>query len=123
MMKFTRAQARALQAYDWPGNIRELKNVIERAVILSDGNSLRFDILPSKAPLKQPAPAMPTPTQSKAILTEADMRDFQKQNVLKALEQTRWRVSGERGAAALLGIKPTTLADRIKSYGLKKPNR
>jgi len=123
MMKLTRAQAKALQAYDWPGNVRELKNVIERAVILSDGSSLLFDVLSSKAVAKQDGPAAPAPKQSSAILTEADMRDFQKQNVLKALERTRWRVSGERGAAALLGVKPTTLADRIKSYGLKNPNR
>jgi transcriptional regulator with GAF, ATPase, and Fis domain len=51
------------------------------------------------------------------------MRQFQKQNLLQALKQTGWRVSGRNGAAELLGIKPTTLADRIKSFGLRKPAR
>ena len=123
LMKLTRAQAKALQAYSWPGNIRELKNVIERAVILSDGSSLRFDLAPTMPTAKPAVPDTASPSQFPRILTEADMRDFQKENLLKALEQTGWRVSGERGAAALLGVKPTTLADRIKSYGIKKPNR
>jgi transcriptional regulator of acetoin/glycerol metabolism len=122
-MKLTRAQAKALQAYSWPGNIRELKNVIERAVILSDGSSLRFDLAPTMPTAKPAVPDTASPSEFPRILTEADMRDFQKENLLKALEQTGWRVSGERGAAALLGVKPTTLADRIKSYGIKKPNR
>ena len=123
LMKLTRAQAKALQAYSWPGNIRELKNVIERAVILSDGSSLRFDLAPTMPATKPAVPDTATPSEFPGILTEADMRDFQKENLLKALEQTGWRVSGGRGAAALLGVKPTTLADRIKSYGIKKPNR
>ena len=123
LMKLTRAQAKALQAYGWPGNIRELKNVIERAVILSDGSSLRFDLAPTMPAAKPAVPDTATPSDFPGILTEADMRDFQKENLLKALEQTGWRVSGGRGAAALLGVKPTTLADRIKSYGIKKPNR
>jgi len=123
LMKLTRAQAKALQAYSWPGNIRELKNVIERAVILSDGSSLRFDLAPTMPAAKPAVPDTATPSEFPGILTEADMRDFQKENLLKALEQTGWRVSGGRGAAALLGVKPTTLADRIKSYGIKKPNR
>lgn len=57
------------------------------------------------------------------MLTEKEMREFQKKNLVAVLEQTNWRVSGQGGAAELLGICPTTLADRIKTFKLKKPNR
>jgi len=119
-LRLTRAQAAAIEAYDWPGNVRELKNVIERAVILSRGNSLRLDLsLPQAqaglAPGSEPAPA------AGHVYSEAQMRALQKQNLVAALEQTGWRVSGKNGAAELLGIKPTTLADRIKSFGIERP--
>ena len=55
------------------------------------------------------------------ILTEKQMRKFQKQNLLNALQETSWRVSGADGAAELLGVKPTTLADRIRAFGLRRP--
>jgi transcriptional regulator with GAF, ATPase, and Fis domain len=55
------------------------------------------------------------------ILTEKDMKILQKKNLLAALRQTNWRVSGKGGAAELLGVRPTTLADRIKSFGVRKP--
>ena len=121
-MKLTRAQAEAIEAYDWPGNVRELKNVIERAVILSAGNTLRLDLsLPGDARASliatDPAPAAPE------VLTEEQMRAFQKRNILAALERVGWRVSGKHGAAELLGIRPTTLADRIRSHGIKKPRK
>ena len=57
------------------------------------------------------------------ILTEEEMRDYQKRNLARALEQTRWRVSGPNGAAQLLGVKPTTLADRIRAFGIKRPGK
>jgi transcriptional regulator with GAF, ATPase, and Fis domain len=56
------------------------------------------------------------------ILTEKDMKILQKKNLLAALRQTNWRVSGKGGAAELLGVRPTTLADRIKSFGVRKPH-
>ena len=56
------------------------------------------------------------------VLTEIEVREFQKNNIIKALRQSDWRVSGKDGAAELLGIRPTTLADRIKSMGIRKPN-
>jgi transcriptional regulator with GAF, ATPase, and Fis domain len=122
-LKITASQARAIGAYDWPGNIRELKNVIERAVILSQGSNLRLELsLPEKAPETDKASAA-TPVVPGGILTDKQIRELQKQNTLAALRQSQWRVSGENGAAELLGIKPTTLNDRIKSYGIQKPNR
>ena len=57
------------------------------------------------------------------VLTERDMRDLQKANLVKALEQTNWKVSGSGGAAELLGLRPTTLADRIRTFKIKRPSR
>jgi transcriptional regulator with GAF, ATPase, and Fis domain len=124
-MTLTRAQANSLQDYDWPGNVRELKNVIERAVILSPGNVLRLDLsMPTVSVSRNTTPeSVPLSRQSEEILTEKEMRDYQKNNLLKALKQTNWRVSGPSGAAELLGVRPTTLADRIRTLGLRKPSR
>ena len=122
LMTLTRTQANNLRKYDWPGNIRELKNVIERAVILSTGNVLRLDVsIPDIKP-DSLAPAI-TDLPGDAVLSEKEMREFQKRNTVAALKQTNWRVSGEGGAADLLGVKPTTLADRIRSFGIKRPSR
>ena len=62
-------------------------------------------------------------SENEEILSEKDMRDFQKNNIVKALKQTNWKVSGIGGAAELLGIRPTTLADRIRTLKIKKPAR
>jgi PAS domain S-box-containing protein len=123
MMTLTRAQAGILQAYDWPGNVRELKNVIERAVILSPGNAFRLDLsMPNVAATRPTAPGR-EPQRSAGVLTEKEMHDYQKKNLIAALKQTSWRVSGPNGAAELLGVKSTTLADRIRSFGIKRPAR
>lgn len=120
-LKMTKVQADAIGSYDWPGNVRELKNVIERAVILSKGSSLRLDLsLPESAALPGPVERSHNTVRGN-VVTESQMRALQKENIITALEQTRWRVSGEQGAAELLGVKPTTLADRIKSFGIVKP--
>ena len=121
-MTFTRTQVASLRQYTWPGNIRELKNVIERAVILSSGNVLRLDV--SMPDLKHTVPpqAITEPMEGE-VLTEKEMRELQKQNIISALERSNWRVSGVGGAAELLDLKPTTLADRIRTFGIKKPAR
>jgi PAS domain S-box-containing protein len=120
--KLTQTQAAAIQAYDWPGNVRELKNIIERAVILSKGNALRLDLsLPGSSGATGRSERL-LPAEDN-ILTEKQMRELQKQNLIAALKQTNWRVSGQDGAAEILGIKPTTLADRIRSFGIRKPRR
>ena len=121
-LRLTKSQADAIQAYNWPGNVRELKNVIERAVILSEGDTLRLDLsLPREGAdtLQEPDAR----TAGGRVLTEKQMRAFQKENLIAALRQTDWRVSGKQGAAELLGIRPTTLADRIKSLGIRRPRR
>jgi PAS domain S-box-containing protein len=124
LMTLTRAQAASLQDYDWPGNVRELKNVIERAVILSPGNVLRLDLsMPSvNVPRNAASASAQSVQQPDGILTEKEMREFQRKNLLEALKQTNWRVSGPNGAAEVLGVRPTTLADRIRTFGLKKPS-
>ena len=69
-----------------------------------------------------PLPAVESPADV-SFMTEKEMREFQKNNLVAALKQTDWRVSGPDGAAELLGIKPTTLADRIRTLGIRKPAR
>jgi PAS domain S-box-containing protein len=121
-MTLTRGQANKLRAYDWPGNVRELKNVIERAVILSRGNVLRLEASLPEAATGGPDTAAVS-SAAPEFLTEQEMREFQKNNTIAALKQANWRVSGASGAADLLGIKPTTLADRIRTFGIRKPGR
>jgi transcriptional regulator with GAF, ATPase, and Fis domain len=121
-LTLTRAHAAKLRAYDWPGNVRELKNVIERAVILSTGQVLRLDLsMPGVAP--DAVDQAPGETHPEEVLTEKDMRELQKANIIRALNQANWKVSGKGGAAELLGVKPTTLADRIRTYKIKRPSR
>ena len=121
-MSLTRRQAEQLRAYDWPGNVRELKNVIERAVILSPGKHLKLELSMPEAAVERQTPVTDVPADDR-VFTETEMREFQKRNIVAALEQSNWRVSGEGGAAVLLGVKPTTLADRIRAHGVKKPDR
>jgi len=121
VLTLTRAQANKLYEYDWPGNVRELKNVIERAVILSPGNVLRLDLSMPHMRAERPAQVAPVAERITGILTEKEMRDYQKQNLISALQETNWRVSGPDGAAELLGVRPTTLADRIRVLGIKRP--
>lgn len=103
-----------LEAQSWEGNVRELKNFVERAVILSRGP--RIQIEHDVATLK------PNEGLSSLgdYLTAAEFRELEKRNIRCALEAANWRVSGENGAAALLGVKPSTLAYQVKSLGLKR---
>ena len=97
-----------LTNYSWPGNIRELKNIIERAIILSNNNKLIVDeCFAHFAPRKK-------------ITT--NLFENEKQHILKILEQSSWKVSGKNGAAELLGLKPTTLEARMKKLGIHRPS-
>jgi transcriptional regulator with GAF, ATPase, and Fis domain len=103
-----------LQRYNWPGNIRELQNVIERAVILSKGVRLRLDVaLPSGA--EMPGGSTPADAGGDVVLTERECRARERANVIRALEQAGGRIYGRGGAANLLGINPTTLASRLRA--------
>ena len=91
----------ALAAYHWPGNVRELEHVIERAVILRSGDRLELgDWVPR-------ASAQPMPVAQKTL------QGYERQHILDALEAARWKVSGLGGAAERLGLKPTTLEDKL----------
>jgi PAS domain S-box-containing protein len=122
LLGLTQAQVDALRRYDWPGNVRELKNVIERAVILSRGDNLRLDLSMPESVI-MPALADEQQRESSdqpAFLTEEQMKLRQKANLQSVLEAANWRISGKNGAAQLLGIKPSTLTDRIRSMGIKR---
>ncbi len=97
-----------LLAYGWPGNVRELANVIERSVILSPGTQLELGEWLPKQGLSSGAKPIPT------------LEELEREHIIGVLESTGWRVSGEKGAAQLLDIKPTTLEARIKKLGIKK---
>ena len=113
--KFTSSAASQLSARDWPGNVRELQNAVERAVILSQGNPLLFDD-PVTPPKIQAAPL----SQESSLLTRSDLKSRERESIAAALAQTGGKIFGADGAAALLGMKPTTLASRIKVLGLTR---
>lgn len=104
-----------MEHYHWPGNIRELQNVIERAIILSSGPSLEQDVL-CLVRSAQPAAA---PAQSGRVLSFAEA---ERQAITAALDATDWRVSGRTGAAHLLGLKPTTLHAKMRKLGIRRPS-
>ncbi len=113
-----RRQMEQLMAYPWPGNVRELQSVIERGVILARNGVLHLDELIT--PPQGQAPSAP-PALTDEILTEAGMRDWERRNLIAALEKSGWKIYGEGGAAALLAMKPTTLASRIKALQITRP--
>ncbi len=121
----TQGNVQQLCRYDWPGNVRELENVIERAAILARHGKLCIDLPatagPSLAAASPPAfsAAGPGPVSGeRRMLTAAEMKALERDNIALALETTGGKVSGPGGAAALLGMKPTTLASRIKALGV-----
>lgn len=97
--------------YPWPGNIRELQNVIERTVILSYGPAIEID----ESFLR---PGIDSKTQS-----EETLEDVERSHILRVLEQTNWVIDGKRGAASILGINPNTLRSRMQKLGIKRPPR
>ena len=111
-----------LQSYDWPGNIRELRNVIERAVIFARGGALKFD-LPVSNSSSCPTPSAPRTGErvDQEYRTDSEMQRLERENLFAVLEKTGWKIKGLDGAAELLGLKPTTLISRIGKLGLKRP--
>ena len=99
-----------LMNYEWPGNIRELENIIERGVILSWDN--RFY-------LPELTDSQPSGIAPKRILS---MEEMERQHILQALEATNWKIRGEGGTSDVLNIHPSTLYSRIKKLGINKTN-
>ncbi len=121
-LALTGSDVQQLQSYDWPGNIRELQNVIERAVILARNNQLRFDLPGTTSP--QVAEALDeerSASPGKQIIRETDRKQRDREAIIAALEKVGGKVGGRGGAAEILGVKPTTLRSRIKALGIKKP--
>lgn len=117
----TQADAELLQRYDWPGNVRELQNVMERAVILSKGLRLRLDMALAGLTTTT-APAVPSgPGAEDTVLTDREFRERERANLMKALKRAGGRIYGASGAAALLGINPTTLASRLRALKITPP--
>ena len=118
--RLTKADIHILERYDWPGNIRELQNVVERSVILSKGGRLQLqlgsaNVLPMPEPTDRSRGAVEV-----ADLGLDDLPRLERSIIERALEAAQWKVWGEDGAAARLGMRPTTLAYRIKKLGIEK---
>jgi formate hydrogenlyase transcriptional activator len=101
-----RGTMEALQSYSWPGNIRELRNVVERAMILHRGPTLRIDI----------------PEAERADASHGlKLEEVERSHVVTVLEMSGWRIRGKNGAAEMLGLKPTTLESRLEKLGIRRP--
>ncbi|MCZ7556124.1 MAG: sigma 54-interacting transcriptional regulator [Bacteroidia bacterium] len=113
-----------LRSYDWPGNIRELQNIIERAVITSREGRLNFArIFPEANGLGSTSEHTESATANPVILNYAELKQIEKENILRALEHAGGKIAGHDGAAALLGVPSTTLASRVKALGIRPPKR
>jgi len=127
---------RRLVTYAWPGNVRELQNIIERAVILSAGDALALsNDLQSPAPVSQlAAPGLGAPSTRAPETTAAEtaalpapeggsLEDVERRHIETILKQTNWMIEGERGAARILNLNPSTLRSRMQRLGIKRPSK
>jgi transcriptional regulator with GAF, ATPase, and Fis domain len=108
ILSITKETMTALQNYSWPGNVRELESIIERAVILSPGPVLH---LVDKLEVSLPPPSS----------TARTLEETERTQILKILSETRWRIEGREGAAAILGLHPSTLRARMHKLGIIRP--
>ncbi len=118
ILDLTDADKALLLTYNWPGNVRELQNLIERAVIVSKNGIINWQaIIPNNFETNKEI----TQVNKEKILTIKELNILEKENILRALKQTRWKISGKHGAAELLQLPSTTLASRIKALGIERP--
>ena len=108
-----------LQTYRWPGNIRELENVIERAIILADGPVLEIAADPMSGHSSSPL----NPISQLEAASDASFETISRQHIISVLEQTHWVIEGANGAAHILNLQPSTLRYRMKKLGITKPYR
>ncbi len=116
--RVARAVLGQLAAHDWPGNVRELQNVIERAVILSQGGPLHVHL--HSSPPRDVGALPPGSASMPGLATREELKRRERENISHALRLTKGKIFGANGAAELLGMKPTTLASRIKALGIPR---
>lgn len=116
-----------LQAYEWPGNVRELRNVLERALILGQdqepldlGSTLPLTIRPGQQ--ARTLEFSQSEATDRGFLTAPEFVDFERRNLVAAMEAAHWRVSGPAGAAEILSMNPSTLASRLKALKIERPS-
>ena len=121
--RLSRANVNQLSAHAWPGNVRELQNTVERAVILAHDGELCFNLCQSESA----APVQPVQLKREEHLatrsevpTRDDWKRQERESIMRALQQAGGKVSGPRGAAELLGMRPTTLSSRLKAMGITR---
>jgi PAS domain S-box-containing protein len=112
--------ARRLQAYAWPGNVRELENVIERAVITAGNGPINLARALPEAVVPEAAECAAEQVSDR-ILTAQEFEELERRNYIRALESCGWRVSGDSGAARLLGLNASTMSSRMKALEIKRP--
>ena len=114
-----------LQAYSWPGNVRELRHVIERAMLLSPGKCLQLagPLSSGRHFAGQNDPPISRDIDGlQAVASEGPLHEVEREYILRILEKTYWRVHGPHGAAAILGMNPSTLRARMKKLGIQRPD-
>jgi DNA-binding NtrC family response regulator len=104
-----RSTLAGLQQYPWPGNIRELRNVVERALIVCRGSTLRFDL-----PAHAGTSAVVEPPQNRTL------EEIERRHIFSVLKETGWRISGKHGAATILGLHRSTLESKMAKLGIKR---
>jgi DNA-binding NtrC family response regulator len=121
-LRLSQGDVRRPVRYDWPGNVRELQNVIERATILAQNGRLRIN-LPEPASHPAPGVGRQKAEAKPMVMTAAELRDLERTNIVAALHACNGKVFGDDGAAAMLDLKPTTLASRMKALRVQSPRR
>ena len=120
----TEADLARLVSYSWPGNIRELQNVIERGVITSTNGRLNLErALPASRDNIVPGPDPGPVIDGTQVLSDRELKELERKNIVRALEKADWKVAGKNGAAAILGIPTSTLNSKIKSFGIDIPSK
>jgi transcriptional regulator with GAF, ATPase, and Fis domain len=119
-LQINETQMARLQRYDWPGNIRELQNLLERAMILSQCGTLPLNLNLVLPESDASSPETWLHNSSPVFVTQAEWEARERQNLMAALEAANWKIYGAGGAAELLGVKATTLASRLKALGIQK---
>ncbi len=121
-VEISEVAAERLLAHDWPGNVRELQNVLERALITSRPGYLDLERAMPVVGVSVAQPRSETSSSPEGtVLNAVQFQELERANLLRALSKCDWKVSGEHGAATLLGLKPSTLSSRMKALGVERP--